>query len=135
MGKRSADSERAEHGSLKRRVMDVMWAHTECTGKEVHELLCAERPMAYTTLMTIMNRLVERGVLERSMRGQTGVYRAATSKDEADAAELVDRLVSRYGALGLAKFVERSSSADMLKQLHQLVEEQTRKQAGGPNDV
>lgn len=135
MGKKPADTGRAERGALKRRVMEVMWAHAECTGKEVHELLCTERPMAYTTLMTVMNRLVERGVLERTMRGQTGVYRAATSRDEAEAAELVDQLVSRYGALGLAKFVERSSSADMLTQLHQLVEQQARKQAGRRDDA
>lgn len=119
MGER--DSKRAAAGELQRRVMEIMWQCEECTVREVHERLVEERPMAYTTVMTVMSRLAEQGMLQREMRGKTGVYRAATTRDEAMAASLVDELMTKYGALGLAKFVQRSRDAHMLEQLQELV--------------
>lgn len=115
---------RAAAGELQRRVMEVLWTCDECTVRDVHARLNAERPIAYTTVMTVMSRLAEQGVLEREKRGKTGVYRAATSRDEAQAGELVDELVTRYGALGLAKFVERSRKSDLLDQLQALLQEE-----------
>lgn len=123
MEKRKGD--RAPAGELQRQVMEVLWQREECTVRDVHERLLEQRPIAYTTVMTVMGRLADQGMLEREMRGKTGVYRASTTRDEAMAANLVDELMTKYGALGLAKFVERSRDAHMLEQLQQLVTEQS----------
>lgn len=122
----ASGSKRAPAGELTRRVMEVLWACEQCTVRDVHERLAAERPIAYTTVMTVMNRLAEQGVLQREIRRKTGYFSAATSRDEAAAGELVDELVGRYGALGLAKLVERSRDSQMLEQLEALIRQQRR---------
>lgn len=126
-----ATHKRAGAGELQRRVMEVLWTCDECTVRDVHARLNAERPIAYTTVMTVMSRLAEQGILEREKLGKTCIYRAATSRDEAKAGELVDELVGRYGALGLAKLVERSRKSDMLEQLQALMHEQSTDEATG----
>lgn len=130
MGERPHTGERAPAGELTRRVMEVMWRCEECTVREVHEELSSERPIAYTTVMTVMSRLARQGMLTREMRSSTGVYRASTTRDEAMAAQLADELMSRYGSLGLAKLVERSRESRMLEQLEELVRQQRRSEEG-----
>jgi len=73
------------------------------------------REHAYTTIMTVMGRLHEKGVLVRDRRGRQFIYRPAAPE-----AELVDRLsglavdrvVVRYGAAALRHFVVRLADLD-----------------------
>ncbi|MBF8290079.1 MAG: transcriptional repressor, CopY family [Chloroflexi bacterium] len=70
---------------------------------------------AYTTIMTVMGRLHERGVLTRERRGRQFVYRA--SAPEADlvdqlSRQAVDRLVDRYGTAALRHFAVRLADLD-----------------------
>jgi predicted transcriptional regulator len=48
-------------GDLERAVMDVAWSRPHVTVREVVSLLPAGRKPAYTTVMTVMNRLVDKG--------------------------------------------------------------------------
>src|SRR5258708_20441407 len=53
-------------GELESAVMDVVWDRGGwLTPGEVHEVLAAERPLAYTTVMTILVRLWQKGRLRR----------------------------------------------------------------------
>lgn len=73
------------------------------------------REHAYTTIMTVMGRLHEKGVLARDRRGRQYVYRSAAPE-----AELVDRLsglavdrvVERYGAAALRHFAVKLADLD-----------------------
>lgn len=73
------------------------------------------RDHAYTTIMTVMGRLHEKGVLERERRGRQYIYRPAAQE-----AELIDRLsglavdrvVERYGAAALRHFAVRLADLD-----------------------
>ena len=73
------------------------------------------RDHAYTTIMTVMGRLHEKGVLERERRGRQYIYRVSAPE-----AELVDRLsglavdqvVDRYGTAALRHFVARLADLD-----------------------
>lgn len=73
------------------------------------------RDYAYTTIMTVMGRLYEKGVLLRERRGRQYVYRPTASE-----AELVDRLsglavdrvVERYGTAALRHFALRLGDLD-----------------------
>ncbi len=58
-------------GELEARVMDVLWDHgAAMTPREVHDLITtSRRPLAYTTVMTILVRLWEKGMLERELVG------------------------------------------------------------------
>lgn len=73
------------------------------------------REYAYTTIMTVMSRLHERGVLARERRGRQFIYRpTATEAELVDRLSglAVDRLVDRYGSAALRHFAVRLADLD-----------------------
>lgn len=90
--------------------MDVLWAADGPQSvRVVLQALNNERrtPLAYTTVMTVLARLAEKGVLERSPAGRGYVYSAAVG-DEAEIA--VRDVVRDYGESALAHFVEQAKA-------------------------
>jgi hypothetical protein len=70
-------------GDLEADVMEAIWARGEATVHDVHERLAgADRELAYTTVMTVMSRLAEKGLLERRKDGAAYLYMPAASKEE-----------------------------------------------------
>jgi predicted transcriptional regulator len=63
--------------------MNTLWPMGEGTVREIRERLAARRPRAYTTIMTIMDRLTRKGVVERRKSGRAYVYRANLSAEDA----------------------------------------------------
>jgi predicted transcriptional regulator len=69
--------------------MDVLWERGGwLTPGEVHEVLAAQRPLAYTTIMTILVRLWQKGRLERQRDGRAYAYRPLQTKEEVAAARM-----------------------------------------------
>lgn len=101
-------------GELEAMVMDVLWDRRGwLTPGEVHQVLGARRSMAYTTVMTILVRLWQKGRLERQRDGRAFAYRATQSREEYAAARMQDvltRVADRPSAL--AFFVEALPVAD-----------------------
>jgi predicted transcriptional regulator len=74
------DRARSNFGPLESAVMDTVWSAGEpVTVRVVVDRLNAGRaePLAYTTVMTVMSRLAEKGVLGRQKRGRGFVYESA----------------------------------------------------------
>jgi predicted transcriptional regulator len=69
-------------GELQAEIMAVVWRRGEVRIEEVRGGLSGGRLPAYTTVQTVMNRLVERGLLAREPRGQAYVYRATMGEAE-----------------------------------------------------
>jgi predicted transcriptional regulator len=114
---------------LEAEVMDEVWRRDELTVREVLEALNAGRKQrAYTTIMTIMSRLHEKGLLDRRRSGKTDVYRAVMGREEyldVRAKREVDELVADYGELALAHFARQLQTLDPKRR------EQLRKLAKG----
>src|SRR5262245_12612388 len=71
-------------GQLEREVLGVVWASGEMTvGKACAQLTSA---VAYTTVMTTMDRLFKKGLLDRKKVGRAFVYHAIVTEDELEAA-------------------------------------------------
>ena len=70
------------HGDLQAEVMTVVWTLGEASVDAVRARLPKTRAAAYTTVQTVLNRLVERGVLGRERRGRSFLYRATVSEAE-----------------------------------------------------
>ena len=105
---------RLQMGELERMVMDVLWdRHGWLTPGEVHEALADTRPLAYTTVMTILVRLWQKGRLERQRDGRAFAYRAVKSREE-HAASAMAKLLHDVGdrPTALAYFLESLSAAD-----------------------
>ncbi len=67
-------------GRLEFALMEILWARGECNVREVVGEL--ERPLAYTTVMTTLDRLYKKGLLERRMPERAFVYTARMTRAE-----------------------------------------------------
>jgi BlaI family penicillinase repressor len=65
--------------------MNALWPSGEATVREIQTALQPRRPRAYTTIMTILDRLAQKGIVERRKAGRAWVYRANVSADQARA--------------------------------------------------
>ncbi|MFD5315287.1 BlaI/MecI/CopY family transcriptional regulator [Streptomyces sp. NPDC127098] len=90
-------------GDLEAEVMNVVWHSAEpVTVQNVADSLNERRPLAYTTVMTIVDRLRAKGWLTREKAGRAYRYTAARSADDYTAALLeqaLDTTADRTGAL------------------------------------
>lgn len=70
-------------GTLERDVMDVLWARADLAVRDVQSRL--DRPIAYTTVMTTLDRLFKKGLLERRQSGRAFLYSAALTRAQLQA--------------------------------------------------
>ena len=63
-------------------VLRHVWTLGRATVREVHDQISARRRLAYTTVMTVMKNLAEKGYLSFERDGQTYVYTAARRPEE-----------------------------------------------------
>jgi predicted transcriptional regulator len=67
-------------GSLESRVMELLWAHGQSSVRDVFQTI--DRPLAYTTVMTTLERLFKKGLLHRCKSGRAFLYSPALSREE-----------------------------------------------------
>src|SRR5882757_4066979 len=60
-----------------------IWPRGEGTVRDIHRQLAVSRPRAYTTIMTIMDRLAHKGIVTRHRVGRAYRYQPNLSADEA----------------------------------------------------
>lgn len=60
----------------------VLWELGEGSVKRVQQAVCQSRPLAYTTIMTVLERLVRKGRLERRKVSRAYVYVPTASRDQ-----------------------------------------------------
>jgi predicted transcriptional regulator len=63
--------------------LSVLWPMGEGTVRDIHRALTASRPRAYTTVLTIMDRLEQKGIVTRRKVGKAFHYQARLSAEEA----------------------------------------------------
>ena len=102
---------------LEQEVMDEVWRLGETPGRPVLDGLNArsDRERAYTTIMTILNRLHEKGLLSRRRVGKGDVYVATLTREQyadARAAAQVDALVEEWGELAFVHFAKQIATLD-----------------------
>src|SRR5437879_1914871 len=72
--------EKSELGFLERETMELVWKLGESSVSQVHEQMAGR--LAYTTVMTTLDRLFKKGLLERRKQGRAFFYTARLSKAE-----------------------------------------------------
>ncbi|TMR93568.1 BlaI/MecI/CopY family transcriptional regulator [Nonomuraea basaltis] len=96
-------------GELESAIMDRMWAtNAPASVRDVLGHLTKERVLAYTTVMTVMDKLHTKGLLKRKPVGRAYIYEAVSSK-EAYTADVMRESLARSGnrAATLVHFLER----------------------------
>lgn len=82
----------ASLGTLERDVMAHLWgAGSAQTVRQVHEAL-SERGLAYTTVMTVLDRLAKKGVVRQERAGRAFEYSPVQSREEMTAAVMLEAL-------------------------------------------
>jgi predicted transcriptional regulator len=119
-------------GSLERDVLAIVWECGDVTVRDACARLGAT--VAYTTVMTTMDRLFKKGLLSRRKTGRAFVYRATVTRNELEgavAAELVQSLLqgdSTEPLPILSSLVDAVSDRDraLLDDLERLIREKRR---------
>ena len=80
-------------GELEREVMDHLWSAPEPqTVRQVHEALAARRDLAYTTIMTVLQRLAKKNLVVQHRDDRAHRYAPTHGRDELVAGLMVDAL-------------------------------------------
>ena len=97
-------------GELETQVMEIVWkAMKPISVSDVVQILSKKRGIAYTTVMTIMTRLAEKGLLKRITLGKAYLYKPAYSKDTfltRVSRKIIKNLVSSFGDRAIAHFAK-----------------------------
>lgn len=108
--------------------MQVVWDLGQATVRQVHGAISAQRPVAYTTIMTMLGLLVKKGHLRREESGRAFLYRPTHPKSRVVSRMLDDFLarVFRGSArpLVLALLRNRKLSRKDLEEIARIVEEE-----------
>lgn len=110
-------------GKLEHAIMDMVWSRRSGDGKsvtvrEVVESLRPSRAPAYTTVMTVMNRLVKKSLLRRKQDGQSYRYLPTKSREEfldRSSRQIVERVVKYFGDAAIARFIDVLDDVDPQK--------------------
>ena len=137
------DPLRAALGSLERQVMEIVWQSGALTVREVQAKL--ERPAAYTTVMTTLDRLFKKGFVARTRSGRAFVYLASRSREEVEAAVasgVLNGLLSTGSGAAmpiLSNLVDavgsQNGGLDLLDALEQLVQDKRRRIVTGASGI
>lgn len=112
---------KARNGDLQAAVLDVLWAaEGELTVREVQRRLNASRELAYNTVLTVLDALFTKDLVQRRLIGRAFVYRPSDSR-EAHTAEVMAHALDNGGdrSAALLHFVGKISETDLaaLRQL------------------
>lgn len=100
-----------ELAPLELECMTTLWLLQEGTVREIRDALAARRPRAYTTIMTIMDRLARKQIVARHRVGRAWSYQANLSRQEARSHAIEQVVESFFGG----------SAADLLEQVSSIV--------------
>ena len=113
-------------GAQELAIMKVVWRHGDVSVREVYETLRERRPVAYTTVMTMMNTLEGKGYLKKALDGRAYRYRPALPEQRVVRAmvrEFVERVFDGASAALVAHLVSRRRlSDDEREELRRLID-------------
>jgi predicted transcriptional regulator len=92
---RKTPNHRFDLPPLELQCMQALWALGKGSVREIRSWLLSERPLAYTTVMTVMDRLARKGVVEREKLGRAHLYRPRFAENQIRDRAL-ERLVANF---------------------------------------
>jgi len=119
-------------GPLEAEIMDVVWDSSEVTVRDVHRKLNEKRPIAYTTVMTTLGRLTDKGLVRRVEDQPAHRFSPLVSREQyarSTVKSVVDWLVSHFPDPAVSYFVDRVEEEDeqVIERLREAIEQRRRK--------
>ncbi len=117
-------------GQLQRAVIETIWELGEASVHQVREHLNSQKRLAYTTILTTLQKLEKAGWLDHRSEGKSYVYFATTSRDEAGAGSVRGFLNRVFENDAVAMFQHLISEGDLteddLTELRKMIETKRR---------
>jgi BlaI family penicillinase repressor len=114
-------------GGLQRAVLELVWELGEANVHQVRDRLAPKKQLAYTTVLSAMQKLEKAGWLDHRAEGKTYIYFATTSREQAGAGSVRGLLKRIFAGDAMAMFQhlirESDLSADELGELKRLIEQ------------
>jgi len=122
-------------GPLEAEIMEAVWDQGEVTVRDVHQSLRKLRPIAYTTVMTTLGRLADKGFVRRVEDQPAHRYSALVTRDQyarSTVKSVVDWLVKHFPDPAVAYFVDRveAEDEDVIERLQEAIEARKAKGPG-----
>jgi predicted transcriptional regulator len=112
-------------GELELRILNVLWERGEATVREVLEALPAGKRPAYTTVLTVMRLMHEKGYLTRRERGRAHIYQARLRETPIKRGMLRHLIEAAFRgsreALLVRLFEDENLSEEELRRVHELL--------------
>jgi predicted transcriptional regulator len=107
-------------------VLEFLWKTGPCTVRQVLDELNRKRPRAYTSVMSLLNVMTDKGLLRRKPHGRAFIYEAR-AKEQPTRGELVGDLVRRaFGGsvrqLMASALEQTDPSPEELEEIRRLIE-------------
>lgn len=101
-------------GALEGAVLETLWQRGESTTPEVHEQVGRPRSLAYTTILTVLQRLTKKGLVARKRIGRTHLYAPALTREQFAEVrgQSLASLFVQLGASGQAAFLAEAERLD-----------------------
>ena len=125
-------------GQLEARIMEVLWASP--AEQSVQDVCKALEPASnYKTIMTVLGRLVNKGLLRRRMEGKAYLYRPNVTRDDflrSVADGVIEGLLHEYGDVAVARFIDalETVSPESIAKLERLLRQRRSQGSQGPRD-
>ncbi len=120
-------------GELEELVMEVAWKMGAGTVRQVFEIISRKRELAYTTVLTVMTRLLEKRLLCREkLPDSTFMYKPCQSRGDFYAKTsrvFFGELLKKFGSIAVAQFVDALEENDprQLQELKKLLNRSNKK--------
>jgi len=98
---------------LEQEVMDIVWKLESCHIRDVLEKIGKTRPLAYTTVATLLQRLYEKGMVNRKNEGLAFVYSPRSTRKEYSkniAKSFLHNFFKSFGESAMVSFAESVES-------------------------
>jgi len=101
-------------GELEAAVLDVLWEHGELSTPGVHGIVGVPRGLAYTTILTVLQRLTKKRLVTRRGGGRSHLYAPALTRAafQDRRAESLAGLLVEIGADGVGAFLAEAERLD-----------------------
>ena len=93
--------------------MDIVWHYRQCSVRDVLKQQNKNRQRAYTTVATILQRLYDKGFVERKEEGLAYIYSPKLSKESYSkkiAQSFIKKFFNSFGDVAIASFVQSIDS-------------------------
>lgn len=90
-------------------IMEIIWACGECTVRDVVDRLDKTKPLAYTTVATVMTRLTEKGAIKKQGEGLSIKYTPKLTKESLSktvAQSFLNKFIHSFGDAAVSSFAE-----------------------------